>query len=117
MSFILSRDDTFIHAESVQVTVADSGDNIVFSATYGKGDDFVRINDDEELYIANWHTGKKMRGENSITVEFDNGFSKEKSITFWPAGLMDPSITAFSPSKFNRRLFGLKPYSDSHLGN
>ena len=80
IKFSLWQYGQFIRDESVEVTVIDEDDTIVFHVVYGQGDDYIRIDDDEMQYITNWHTEKNMKGEFEILVSFDNGLSISKSI-------------------------------------
>lgn len=70
----------FVRDESVQVTVTDSDGEVIFHAIYGEGDDHVRIDDTEGQYITNWYTDKKVTGDFTITVSFENGLSISKAI-------------------------------------
>ena len=71
----------FVRDESVEVEVFDRDDNMVFHAVYGEGDDFIRIDEEEPLYITNWHTEKEMEDEFIITVLFDPGLLASMSVT------------------------------------
>jgi len=49
---------SFVFDNSVRVEVFNPNNVLVFNATYGTGDNFVRINATEEHYITNLHTNK-----------------------------------------------------------
>ena len=51
-----STTDEFIYDDTVNVTITNSTGHLITYFTYGTGTDSVRINSEEEQYIANFHT-------------------------------------------------------------
>lgn len=66
-------DGSFIVDYSVRVEVFNPNSMLVFNATYGTGDDSVRINTTEQSYIANVHTSRTWAiGDYILRVSFGN---------------------------------------------
>jgi len=75
---------SFVSDTSVEIEVFDPNNMLIFNSTYGKGDDFVRINYTEQYYITNFHSNKeRLAGNYLIRVRFENNLCHafEKIIT------------------------------------
>jgi len=73
--------NSFVHDEAVKVTVLGPGG---YAKTYvfGTGDDNIRINDADQLYITNWHlTDLLQLGTYTIQVQFKGILALETQLT------------------------------------
>ena len=83
-----STTDEFIYDPTVNVTITNSTGHLVTYFTYGTGTDSVRINSEEEQYIANFHTK-----DYAINI----GETYSVTVTFGePDSLMGYDITYFT---------------------
>ena len=82
IKFTVKYNDIFVHDETVQVKVIgpSPSTSVVFSAVYGVGgDQYVRINDLDQLYVVNWHLENTIPGE-EYTIEVRFGATIVNSI-------------------------------------
>ncbi|MFQ6060591.1 MAG: DUF4159 domain-containing protein [Thermoplasmata archaeon] len=79
---------SFVSDDTVFVELYDENGGLIQNYTYGDGDDYVRIDEDEEYYIVNWHTKGLDTGTYTVVVDFEDFCSQlGKDLELMPPGV------------------------------